>query len=642
MDTAKNQLEELEKHLQTEKKADLFLYKEKMLETPIATRVTNGVTWHPVKIRDEKFGLGGRLILIIERIKDQPANHKFQPGAVASLFKDSGDPFGSKTTVQGVIKSVRENTIELVMDKEDLPDWVEESVLGLDLFFDERTYLEMAIALRTVIQAENSRLSELREICYGAKVTTSYQTHFHEEPGLNEIQNEAMKKALEAEDIAVIHGPPGTGKTTTLIATILRVLKKEKQVLVCAPSNAAVDLLTEKLGAAGIRALRIGHPARVSEEIFPHTLDGSMENHLAFQEMRQMRKEAETLRKEALKFKRNYDHNARTLRKQKLRESNHLRKQARMLERFMLKDLTDQAQVITCTLVGANSDILSNKTFQTLFIDEAAQAMEAACWIPIIKANKVIFAGDHFQLPPTIKSKGPSKKALEDTLFAKTIRNHSRQTTMLTRQYRMHQQIMQFSSEEFYQGMLVADETVRNHLLDGLSEELTSPVTFVDTAGCGYEEVYSQETRSRSNPEEATLLFNHLTQLSDAADQEAEPPSIGIISPYKDQVLQLEKLFRKQFRNQTWKKKLSVNSIDAFQGQERDIIYISLVRSNNEGEIGFLADIRRMNVAMTRARKKLVMIGDSATLCNHPFYARFLDYVERINAYRSAWEWVGL
>jgi ATP-dependent RNA/DNA helicase IGHMBP2 len=546
--------------------------------------------------------------------------------------------------VTGTIAYMRKDQVKVTLGSENIPDWLNHSTIGMDPEFDDKTYLEMVQALNKVIEpGKNRRLKELREILLGP-VEPAFHDDWkvkYQNPELNPSQNKAISKVLEARDVAIIHGPPGTGKTTTMVNAIKEVLHHEHQVLVCAPSNAAVDLLTLKCHLAGMKVVRLGNPVRVEEALQTLTLDGWIAEHDDYQSLRKLRIESENLRKKALKFKRKFGAQERSRRGELLKEARELKKLSHQLEDYILFQVLNRAQVITATLAGAAHSVIRDKQFHTVFIDEAAQALAPAAWIPILKAKRVIMAGDHCQLPPTVKSFEAEKKGLGKTLFEQIIETKAEVATMLNEQYRMNEQIMRFSGRQFYHDQLYANQAVKDHLLG----EGFPAVEFVDTAGCGFEEKKNPETQSTSNPDEANLLLKHLAVLVNkisAADPELLEGkiSIGIISPYKAQI----KALRQQIQSSPMLSEhlplITLNTVDGFQGQERDVIYISLVRSNDKNEIGFLKDIRRMNVALTRARKKLVVVGNSATLGNHPFYSAFLDYVDEIGAYKSAWEWV--
>ncbi len=638
------ELIKLQSLLKIEKEEDYRQYKEHFLKNNISHRKKKGLTWYPVVIANTEIGFGEYLIIELERTTDLNEPHQFKGGKGAALFSNL-DQEGKSQSLNGIIKYVTANKLKLVLTIDELPDWAYEGKLGLNLLFDENSYKEMEIALHKVMVAEKNRLSELRDILLGKKkaslgeIDTSLSIST-----LNNSQNDAVRNIVAAKDVAIVHGPPGTGKTTTLVQAIRYTLKHEKQVLVCSPSNTAVDLLTEKLSEQGIDVLRLGNPVRISENILSKTLDAKIIAHPSYKDLKQYRKMAEEYRSMAQKYKRKFGREEREQRNLLFIESKKILHEAALLEDFIIDEQFNKTQVIACTLVASANKSLRNKQFSTVFIDEAAQALEPACWIPITRSNRVIFAGDHFQLPPTIKSKIAEAQGLGKTLFEKCIENQP-VSVMLNTQYRMHEHIMDFSNSKFYGNNLKADITVKDTRLsyDENDVLLNTSFDFIDTAGCGYTELLNTESLSTSNPEEATLLLKHLSLVLEQYEQTAHAEkkiSIGIISPYKDQVHYLTENSSSFPILEKYQKQIVIKTVDGFQGQEKDVIYISLVRSNDKGEIGFLSDTRRMNVALTRARKKLVVIGDSATLSYHAFYKDFLDYVEKINAYKSAWEFI--
>src|SRR5258708_24791509 len=526
----------------------------------------------------------------------------------------------------------------LTLNGDELPEWIEDRLLGVDVMFDEMTYREMEFALKEVMKAEG-RVAELREILLGSQLA-SVQLKKPKEAyppveGLNPVQNQAINKILTAQDIAIIHGPPGTGKTTTLVEAITLTVKNEQQVLVCAPSNAAVDLLADKLDAKGLDVVRIGHPARVTEQSLGKTLDAKITRHSSFPELRTLRKKIEQVKSKALKYKRNFGHHEKEQRRLLLTEAKVLKSDADMLEFYIINDVLLNCNAVCCTLIGSSHPVLRGRRFKTVFIDEAAQALEPACWVPLLRSSRVIFAGDHQQLPPTIKSREAAQQGLAKTLFEKAIEHQSQSATMLQVQYRMHEDIMSFSSGYFYNDQLQAHESVRSVLL----RPNQYPVEFLDTAGCGYTESQDPETLSRFNEHEARLLISRVERLIEEVGIDewlTQGIAMGIITPYNAQVDHLHKLAEASETLSLCYRLISINTVDAFQGQERDVIAISFVRSNDDGEVGFLSDIRRTNVAMTRAKKKLIMIGDSATLGSNPFYTSLLDDVQQKGFYKSA------
>lgn len=629
----------LRKLLKIERDEDFKQYKQHFSRNNINYRKENGVTWYPVVINNIEIGLGEYLNIDIERTTNHNEPHQFSGGKQAALFSNTHT---DAEHLNGTIKILGPNKIRLSLTVDELPDWCDDGKLGINLLFDETSYREMDIAMDKVISATNNRLAHLRDVLYQIKPAAFDKTdESFKLDRLNDSQNAAVQKIISANDIAIIHGPPGTGKTTTLVQAIKETLKSEKQVLVCSSSNTAVDLLTEKLHREGINILRLGNPARISEEVLMNTLDAKMAKHESFKEIKNLKKTADEYFRMAGKYKRTFGREERHQRQLFYQEARKLLGEARVLEDYILDDQFSKAQVIACTPVVSSGRMMRDKHFSTLFIDEAAQALEPMCWIPITRSDRVIFAGDHFQLPPTVKSKEAETQGLKSTLFEQCmyIPNIS---VMLNTQYRMHEHIMNFSNQQFYKGELTAHESVKDTVLsyDVAEPLLNTPFEFIDTAGCGFSEILNPESLSTSNPEEAQLLLKHLKLLlTGYIKGNQQKINIGIISPYKEQVQYITNQVAEDIDLKEFPFTIAIKTIDGFQGQEKDIIYISLVRSNGEMEIGFLNDIRRMNVALTRAKKKLVVIGDSATLGNHPFYKKFLDYAESIGSYKTAWEY---
>ncbi|MGC4366565.1 AAA domain-containing protein [Hydrogenophaga sp. R2] len=636
--------------LQLEQREDQAQFKLKSAKAGIAERKRRGITWHPVAITREDIGFGGKVVLELQRPASQEGLHLFQVGRNAALFGQvPGLAAADQPTLGGVITHVGRNQLQLTTTREDLPDWVSEGgQLGIDLSFDEVSYREMNQVMSEVVRARGNRLAELRDVLLGARQARfdPLQTDDLFYPGpLNDPQRDAVRHVLSARDVAIIHGPPGTGKTTTLVQAIRETIRRERRVLVSAPSNTAVDLLTEKLAAHGVKVIRLGNPSRVSDLLLAHTLDARVMAHASHSRMRALRQTADQLRQTAQQHVRHFGPEERQQRQMLKEEARQLFLQADDLERFITHDVLDSVQVITCTLVGAGHRSIRDLDFETVFIDEAAQALEPGCWIAIARAQRVVLAGDHHQLPPTVKSEQAAREGLRETLFEKCIQRQPATARMLTVQYRMHEQIMAFSSRRFYGGQLQAHPRVRHADLAAYDPVFASdrPVEFLDTAGFGFLEVTVPESRSTANPEEAAMLLRRLNQLlatHDPADHEDHPLTLGVIAPYRAQINCLKDAIEQDpvLGALVQQRLLSVGTVDAFQGQERDIIAISLTRSNRQGEIGFLSDIRRMNVGMTRARRKLLMVGDSSTLGSHPFFQELLAHVQQIGGYRTAWD----
>jgi len=645
--------------MQLEQKEDQAQFKLKNASASIKERRRRGLTWYPVTITQEDIGFGGKVVLELERPAHRQDLHLFQVGKNACLFSNAPGhsathSISDRPALSGVVTSVRRNKLLLATTKEALPDWVLDgstpngSTLGIDLTFDEVSYREMNQALSAVMGAHGNRLAELRDVLLGAR-QASFREHKADDlfypSALNDSQLEAVRHVISAQDVAIIHGPPGTGKTTTLVQAILETIRRERRVLVCAPSNTAVDLLTEKLAERGVNVIRLGNPSRVSDLLLQHTLDAGVMAHPSYAKMHAMRQTAEQHRETASEHVRHFGFEERQQRQWLRDEARTLRQAADDLERFMTEDVLESVQVIACTLVGASNRHIRHLSFETVFIDEAAQALEPGCWIPIAKGQRVVLAGDHHQLPPTVKSEQAAREGLRETLFEKCIQRQPQTARMLTMQYRMHAHIMGFSSEKFYGDQLVPHPSVRHAGLEAYDLRFAPdlPVEFIDTAGCGYQEVAIPESRSTANPEEAHLLLARLAQLlapCDPTEHDQRPLSMGVIAPYRAQINCLKDAIEDSevLNDLLLQRRLSVGTVDSFQGQERDIIAITLTRSNPQGEIGFLSDIRRMNVGMTRARRKLLLVGDSSTLCSHPFFVDLLAYVKRVGGYRTAHE----
>lgn len=638
MSSAKEELQHLRKLLKIEKEEDLLQYKNQVLNASLQERVQSGLTWYPIKVTQTGIGYGEQLFIDLEKTNQLESSGQLQSGKRAILFCNyNNDPKNHQ--IEGIIVAATAQKMRFVTYEEELPDWMKYGKLGIDLLFDESSYKEMEETLKLVMDA-TGRSAELRDVLLGYKSPKFEELQYNDnDTKLNDSQGLAVKNILNAQDVAIVHGPPGTGKTTTFVKAIKEVVQREKQTLVTAPSNTAVDLLVEKLLAEGLSVVRIGHPARVNDDIISHTLDAQVAQHEYYADIKNLKKKAEEFKNLAFKYKRNFGHSEAQQRKALLNEAKGLRNEATKLEDYIQSDVLSKAQVIACTLVGCNNYAIKDKIFKTVFIDEAAQALEPACWIPVLKAQKVVMAGDHWQLPPTVKSFEAGKEGLNITLFEKTIKRQ-KVDVMLGVQYRMNNQIMAFSAQQFYKGQLHAHANNAHINLKASPEALE----FVDTAGCSFDEK-SAGGSSLFNEGEAEILLKYLDGLIaqieyDGHEKIGEDINIGIISPYRGQVQYLKERMEGFENIQKYLNFIDIHSIDGFQGQERDIILISLVRSNDKNEVGFLADTRRMNVALTRAKRKLVVFGDSATLASHPFYDKFLDFAQANNYHKTAWEYM--
>lgn len=624
--------------LKIEREEDHAQYRKLTEQSSVAERRANGLTWYPIAIRGSEMSRGDYLTVEVERTTHHELSHQLRAGMPAVFFGNH-DP--QKDRVEGTISHLNTNRLKITLRTDELPDFARDGKLGIDLLFDDNSYDDMKAALKTANEILGTPEGNLVKIITAEKKPT-FRTDLHpiSIPKLNESQNNALNKILSANELAIVHGPPGTGKTTTLVQAIKALSKQENKspILVVAPSNTAVDLLSEKLSEEGLNVLRIGNPARVSERLVSLTLDHKMTDHPMMKNAKMLKKQANEYRNMAHKYKRSFGKAERDQRKALFDEAHKIMKEVGNTEQYIIDDLVAKAQVITATLVGSNHYTIRQVKFQTTIIDEAGQALEPACWIPILKAQKVILAGDHCQLSPTIKSNEAAKAGLNTTLLEKCVALHPEAITLLEEQYRMNEQIMAHSSKIFYHNKLKAHDSVAKRLL--FPDD--SPLTFIDTAGCSFDE--KLDGTSSTNPDEAAFLVKHLNMFVEELKKKTSPnhfPSIAIISPYKQQISILKEQVEHTPELQEVLPHISVNTIDSFQGQERDIVYISLTRSNAEGAIGFLSDIRRMNVAMTRARKKLVVIGDSATLASSEFYEEFINYTQEIGAYQSAWEFLG-
>jgi ATP-dependent RNA/DNA helicase IGHMBP2 len=583
-----------------------------------------GDTLMDLVIEDHRTGLGGRFILTMvkrNRTQNLPWN-RFRVGSpvVAS------DELEEQNSEYGIVCGRNVRSVEVAFD-----EWPEWDRFRLDLSADEITRNRQLTALSAVGNARG-RVSQLRDILLGAR-----EPRFDTiapiliDPLFNRSQQEAIQFALSSRDIAIIHGPPGTGKTTTVVELIRQAADKGMKVLACAPSNTGVDNLLDKLISKRLRVVRIGHPARVQEYLQDYTLDALVESDPATKVVAEMMREAEKLLRKSGKYTRAKP--APGSRNDMKQEARQLREDAKLYERQIIANILDRADVI-CATTNYDPDVLGDRMFDIAVIDEACQSTEPGSWPVVQRAERIILAGDHCQLPPTIISTEAAQQGFDISLMERLVRTYGDLVTrQLTVQYRMHEHIMQFSSDSFYGGRLLADESVRSHLLSDLvppphAAMIQCPITFVDTAGAGWEEEPDPDGESRCNPQEGRWILQQLRELCSAG---IPPESIAVIAPYAAQVRWL--------RQQCPIRDIEIDTVDGFQGREKEAILITLVRSNAISEIGFLSDTRRMNVALTRARRKLIVIGDSATLATHEFYANMISYIESVGGYRTIWEW---
>jgi ATP-dependent RNA/DNA helicase IGHMBP2 len=591
-------------------------------QTTPQQRREKGMSWYPIKVVEDGYGLGAYPFLFIENPRPQKG-HSFQAGNPVSLFSQADTSFGERLI--GSIGFVDDQRMKIIFQCDELPEWVDNGKLGVDVLFDEKSFKEMFYALNCFINLEKGRLWEIRQSLFGERKQGCEEGV--ELPILNQLNNsqqQAVHGILCQQDIAVVHGPPGTGKTTTLVAAIVELAKQDKKILITAPSNAATDHLLQQCVQAGLRGVRIGNVAKVEEDNQAMTIDALLARDPDFKRIRELKKRAIEFKKMGAKYKRSFGKEEADQRRLLFQEAKNLQKEARDWEQYLIEKHIDESQVVAATLIGSNHSFIKDKKWDVVVIDEAGQALAPACFVAMAHAEKVILAGDPHQLPPTVKSSHLSVKPLHTTLLDVIVKNNTNAVFFLDTQYRMNETIMHYSNLKFYQERLKAHESVQSQCW----HEEQPPVVFLDTAGCGFEEQKGDEGESLQNEEEIRMILQHMERWSTNQNHE-----IAVISPYRAQVTRMQEAL-KELSN------IEVNTIDSFQGQEADVVYISLVRSNADGEIGFLKDYRRMNVAMTRAKKGLIVIGDSATLANDTFYAQWMDWVEKSGGYVSAWEYM--
>ena len=589
----------------------------------VARKVKRGLCWYPVSPGRSYYNSLNQLVIDITRTENKEIEHSFEFGRPVCFFHQSLE---GKMKYMNFIATVsyadEERMVVVLPGAGALAELQTPNILiGVQLYFDETSYRAMFEALEDVIRAKGNRLAELRDTFLGTQKPRFRELYPVRFPWLNNTQEAAVNKVLCTRDVSIVHGPPGTGKTTTLVEAIYETLHREPQVLVCAQSNTAVDWICEKLVDRGVTVLRIGNPTRVNDKMLSSTYERRFESHPAYPELWSIRKSIREMNGRMRQ-------GSYTEREGMRNRMNRLRDRATELEILINADLFDSARVIASTLVSSNHRLLNGRRFPTLFIDEAAQALEAACWIAIRKADRVILAGAHCQLPPTIKCIEAARGGLEHTLMEKIVQQKPSAVSLLKVQYRMHEAIMQFPSDWFYHGELEAAPEVRHRgILD-----FDTPMNWIDTSGMDFHEEFVGESFGRINKEEANLLLQELETYINRIGKERileERIDFGLISPYKAQVQYLKSKIKGSSFLRPFRSLITVNTVDGFQGQERDVIFISLVRANEDGQIGFLNDLRRMNVAITRARMKLVILGDAATLTRHPFYKRLMSFIKK-------------
>lgn len=557
----------------------------------------------------------------IERTENREIEHNFEYGRPVCFFTADISGKFKYLDFSATISYVQEDRMVVVLPTPSaLMDIQGKSNdLGVQLYFDETSYKTMFSALSDVMRAKNNQLSHLRDVLLGQEKPRQRELFPIRFPWLNRSQEEAVNKVLGAKQVSIVHGPPGTGKTTTLVEAIYETLHRENQVIVCAQSNTAVDCISEKLVDRGINVLRIGNPTRINDKMLSFTYERRFESHPDYPELWSIRKAVRDIQSNMRKKSREERDTIRN-------RLSRLKFRATELEVKIDTELFDEARVVACTLVGSANRVMMNRHFTTLFIDEAAQALEAACWIAIGKADRVILAGDHHQLPPTIKCIEAEREGLGRTLMQKIAHTKPETVSLLKIQYRMHEDIMRFSSQWFYHNELESAPEVSGR---GILR-LDTPIVWFDTSECDFTENTREETMSRVNRQEAELLVEQSRSYIQKISKERvleENIDFGLISPYKAQVQYIRKLIKQDAFFKPLRRLITVHTVDGFQGQERDVILISLVRANEDGKIGFLNDLRRMNVAITRARMKLMILGDASTLTRHAFYNELYNYI---------------
>jgi len=622
------------KAIDAERKYDEAFFKNLNESKTMQQKVDAGFVWYPVQVIRKSYTIGEYLEVEIQRTKNKEKSHKFSEGMAASLFNIQDDRIDFKV----VISAVRGEKMRMLLhtNQSDRLDILDKGLTGIEVIYDDKPYKVMESAIKAVVDAKKENHRLLRDALTEGRLhqtdvrNTEQNILVEANKFINSSQKKAIQLCLGAPLMGIIHGPPGTGKTTTLVAMAASLLKTEKRILVCASSNNAVDLLAEKLSEKGLSVLRIGNITRIHDNLMHLTIEEKVRNHNEWPHIKKVKIQAHEAEKKAAHYKRNFGPEERDERRELKKEARELRKWAYDLEDRLIDEIVRGSQVIATTLIGASNKIIKDMYFKTVIIDEASQSLEAECWNAMLKADRVMLAGDHKQLPPTVKSAEASKLGMETTILDILTEQNSH-SSLLTEQYRMHHKILGFSNIRYYQSKLeshpdVIDRTLRNDHL---------PLVFIDTAGCGFEEVVNNERRSYANHGEYFIIREHILSLS----EKLLGTSIGIICPYSEQV----RYIRQQIGDDEILRTLDieVNSIDGFQGQEKEVIYISLVRCNDSGDIGFLKDERRINVAMTRAQKKLVMVGDSATIGQHKLFLDLIAYVETEGHYDSAWNYMG-
>ena len=628
--TAIQELQRQKMLLQMEYYTEKEAFRKQTEATGLLRKVKRGDAWFPLSVGRSYYNSMNQMALEVRRTADQDIEHNFEFGRPAIFFtlqKVNGEAkerlhYFNFSCVVSYVDG--DNMVVILPDAGRVIDLQHaQGQVGVQLFFDETSYKCMFDALDRVINAKGNRLAYLRDLFYSGQQAQRFSFESQRFPWLNPTQERAVNKVLWAKDVAVVHGPPGTGKTTTLVEAINETLMKESQVLVCAQSNMALDWISEQLVDRGINVLRIGNPTRVNDKMLGFTYERRFESHPDYPQLWAIRKAIRELRSHRKRGDERFH-----------QKFEHLKARATELEIRINSNLFDEARVVASTLVGSANRVLEGMKFGTLFIDEAAQALEATCWIPMRRVTRVVLAGDHCQLPPMVKSIAALKAGLGKSLMERIVEHKPDVVTLLKIQYRMNEKIMKFSSDWFYHGEVESAPQTRNRGILDLDEPIEWRDSKVDDEEGDSGESFVGESFGRINKAEAQLTLDTLEDYFKKIGKQRildEHIDVGVISPYRAQVQYLRRLIRKRESFKPYRHSISVNTVDGFQGQERDIILISLVRSNEQGQIGFLNDLRRMNVAITRARMKLIILGDKATLCRHPFYRKLNEAIESTN-----------
>ena len=610
--------------LQMEYEHERDEYKRISEQWGVERTVRRGLCWYPLRVGRNRYDSLNRLVVDLYRSESQlEQEHQFEYGRQVRFFVADDAMRVSYKSYTGTVCYVDVDRIAVAVSGVNVITDLENcaaGTLGMQLSLDETTYRTMFEAMNDVAQARGGRLAELRDVICGMVEPGFRDIYPVRFPWLNRSQEVAVNNMLCSRDVMIVHGPPGTGKTTTLVEAIAETLNREPQVLVCAQSNMAVDWICQKLVERGVRVLRIGNPTRVNDQMLGYCYERQYEAHPDYPELWSIRKAIRQLQGERRKHSMSSSVQSRI---------NRLRHRAEELEVKINVELFDNARVVASTLVGSNSSLLTGRRFGTLFVDEAGQALEAATWIAVRKADRVVLAGDHLQLPPTIKCYDAERAGLGVTMMEMVVRRWQQAVTLLTTQYRMNREIMQFSSDWFYGGSLkAADEVKVRGILD-----FDTPMEWIDTSQMDFDEQVQGAGCSKVNVKEAVFFVARLEEYVSRIGLERildERIDFGLISPYKAQARYMRQIVKRSAVLRQLREVLTVDTIDGFQGQERDVVFISLVRSNDDGSIGFLSDLRRMNVAITRARMKVVVIGNAATLCHHKFYAKLHAYIQSL------------